>query len=88
MFGFGKAFEGGKKSAEKVEGDPVAAEKFAARLRVLEPGASAKDIEMAANALALKFKDAPVTDNDMVGMYRERIVARPNMPGDQDSARG
>jgi hypothetical protein len=76
------------KNKQKVEGDPAAAEQFAERLRELEPGASDKDVEMAANALALKFKDAAVTDQEVKEMYHQRIAARPNMPGDLDAPQG
>jgi|GEM_PF-1571249 len=79
MFGFDKP-----KNNQKIEGDPVAADAFAARLRQLEPGASDKDIEMAANALALKFgKGGNVADKDVIDMYRERLIARPETPEDR-----
>ena len=89
MFGFGKrnGMEGAK-SAQKVEGDPALAEGFAVRLRELEPGASERDVEMAANALALKFKDGQVEDDKVVEMYHQRIVARPDMRGDNDAPQG
>lgn len=83
-FGKGKRIEG----AQRVEGDPALVEGFAARLRELEPGASQRDVEMAANALALKFKDGPVADGQVVEMYHQRIVARPDVRGDNDSPQG
>lgn len=78
MFGFEKWG-----SKQKVEGDSVRAGAFAKRLRELEPGAAQMDVEMAANALALKYKEESPSDEEVRDMYKERIAARPDTPEDK-----
>jgi hypothetical protein len=76
-----EGFFGGKKRAadERMQGDPALVEEFKQRISTLEPGASAKDLEMAANAAAIKYgAKGEVPDKILVDLYQQRVIARPD----------